>query len=111
MSYDLRKLGNIGKISNLGGDIAQPSAQSPLQNLNFGNSSQKHAEVDIKLFFSSPVLLDFSILVKYFVRDCRSRNEHKSTKYKMCLSIMMSICIKQKLSNILSLIHEKVKQH
>ena len=29
----------------------------------------------------------------------------------MCLSIIMVLCIKQHLSNILSSIHEKVKQH
>ena len=30
---------------------------------------------------------------------------------KMCLSVMMVICIKQHLNNILSSIHEKVKRH
>ena len=30
----------------------------------------------------------------------RSRYGHKYTKYKICLSIMMAICIKQHLSNI-----------
>ena len=39
------------------------------------------------------------------------RHEHKYTKYKMCLSIMMFVCIKQHLSNVWSWIHEKVKQH
>ena len=29
-------------------------------------------------------------------------------KYEMCLSIMMAACVMQHLSNILSLIHEKV---
>ena len=32
------------------------------------------------------------------------------TTYKICLTIMMVICIKQHLSNIWSWIHEKVKQ-
>ena len=41
----------------------------------------------------------------------RSRYGHKYTKYKMYLSIIMAICIKQHLSNICSSIHEKVKQH
>ena len=41
----------------------------------------------------------------------RPRHGHKYTKYKMCLSIMVVICIKQHLSNISSSIHEKVKQH
>ena len=40
----------------------------------------------------------------------RSRHVHKCTKYKICLSIMIAICIKQHLSNIWSSIHEKVKQ-
>ena len=41
----------------------------------------------------------------------RPRYGHKYTKYKMCLSIMMSTYIKQHLSNISSSIHEKIKQH
>ena len=32
---------------------------------------EKHAKVDIKIFFSCPGLLDFSILFKYFAQDCR----------------------------------------
>ena len=39
------------------------------------------------------------------------RHGHKYPKYKMCLSLMTVICIKQHLSNILSSIHEKVKQN
>ena len=38
------------------------------------------------------------------------RHGHKYTKHKLCLSIMMGICIKQHLSNISSSIHGKVKQ-
>ena len=38
----------------------------------------------------------------------RSRHEHKYNKYKMCLSLMMVICIKQHLRNMLSSIHEKL---
>ena len=43
-------------------------------------------------------------------RKCRPRPRygHKHTKYKMCLSMMMGICIKQHLSNIWSSIHEKI---
>ena len=41
----------------------------------------------------------------------RPRHWHKYIKYKICLSIMMAICIKQHLSNILSSSHENVKQH
>ena len=40
----------------------------------------------------------------------RPRHEHKYTKYKTCVSIIV-ICIKQHLSNICVSIHEKVKQH
>ena len=41
----------------------------------------------------------------------RPRSGHKYTKYKMCLSITMGMCIRQHLSNIWSPIHAKVKQH
>ena len=41
----------------------------------------------------------------------RPRNEHKYTKYKICLSIMMIIFINQRITNIWSSIHEKVKQN
>ena len=41
----------------------------------------------------------------------RPRHGHKYTKYKICLNIMMVVCIKQHLSNIWSSTHEKVKQH
>ena len=37
----------------------------------------------------------------------RPGHGHKYTKYKMSLSIMMAICIKQHLSNILSSINKK----
>ena len=36
----------------------------------------------------------------------KSRQEHKYTKYKLCLSIMIVPCVKQHLSNIGSTIHE-----
>ena len=48
---------------------------------------------------------------KYDINRRRSRNGHNYTKYKMCLSMMMIICIKQHLSNIGSSVREKVKQH
>ena len=48
---------------------------------------------------------------KYGINRPRTRHGHKYTKYKIYLSIMMAISIKQQLSNILSSIHEKVKQH
>ena len=37
---------------------------------------------------------------RYVINRPRSRHEHKNTKYKMCLSMMMVICIKQHVSNI-----------
>ena len=40
----------------------------------------------------------------------RSRNVQKYSKYKECLSMIMLLWIKQHLSNIRSLIHERVKQ-
>ena len=48
---------------------------------------------------------------RYDINRHRPRHGHKYTKYKMWLSIMMVICIKQHLSNVWSSIHEKVKQH
>ena len=48
---------------------------------------------------------------RYDINRPRRRHGHKDIKYKMCLSVMMFICVKQHLSNIWSLFHEKVKQH
>ena len=47
----------------------------------------------------------------YDVNRPRPRHGHKYIKYKMWLNIMMTVCIKQYLSNIWSSIDEKVKQH
>ena len=47
----------------------------------------------------------------YEMNRPRPRHGHKYTIYKMCVGIMMVICIKQHLSNILSSIYKKVKQH
>ena len=48
---------------------------------------------------------------RYNINRPGSRYDYKFTEYKMSLSIMMIICIKQHLSNIWSSIHEKVKQN
>ena len=37
---------------------------------------------------------------RYDINRPRSRHEHKYSKYKKCLNIMMLLCIKQYLSNI-----------
>ena len=42
---------------------AQPSAQSPFQKLILVIAGKKHAKVDIKLFLSCPLLLDFCYFV------------------------------------------------
>ena len=47
-------------------------AGTDIQKLIFGNSNQKHAKVDSKLFLSYPILLDFSNFSKYYVQDCSS---------------------------------------
>ena len=47
----------------------------------------------------------------YDINRPRLRHGHIYTKYKMCLNIMMVICIKQHLSNIWSSFHKKVKKH
>ena len=41
----------------------------------------------------------------------RPRHGHKHTIYKMCLNLMMAICIKQHLNNIWGSNYEKLKQH
>ena len=48
---------------------------------------------------------------RYNINRPWSRDGHKYTKYKMCLSIVVTICIKQHLSNTWSSVHEKVKQY
>ena len=50
-------------------------------------------------------------LYRYNIYRPRPTYGHKYTKYKMTLSIIMVICIKQHLSNIQSSIHENVEQH
>ena len=47
---------------------------------------------------------------RYGINRLRTRHGHKYTKYKLCLSMMTVICIKQYLSNIWSSIHEQVKE-
>ena len=37
---------------------------------------------------------------RYDINRTRSKHGHKYSKYKMCLSVIMHICIKQHLSNI-----------
>ena len=48
---------------------------------------------------------------RYNINRPRPKHGHTYTEYKIRLSIMMTIGIKQHLSNIWSSIHEKVKQH
>ena len=48
---------------------------------------------------------------RYDINRRRPRHGHKYNKYKICLSMMMLISVKQQLSNTKSSIHEKVKQH
>ena len=38
--------------------------------------------------------------LRYDINRSRSKDGHKYSKYKKCLSMMMLICIKQHLSNI-----------
>ena len=47
----------------------------------------------------------------YDINWPKPRHWHEYTKYKMCLSIMIVICIKQHLSNMISSIQDKVNQH
>ena len=47
---------------------------------------------------------------RYDINGPRTIRGHSYTRHKMCLNIMVVICIKQHLSNIWSSIHEKVNQ-
>ena len=49
-------------------------------------------------------------LHRYDKNKSESRQGHKYSKYKKCVSMMMFLCIKQHLSKIWSSIYEKVKQ-
>ena len=48
---------------------------------------------------------------RYGINRPKPRHGHKYTKCKMCVTIIMAVCIKQNLSNIWSSIYENVKQH
>ena len=48
---------------------------------------------------------------RYDLNRPRPRYRHRYTKYKIYLSMMMVICIKQHLSNIWSSIYENVRLH
>ena len=48
---------------------------------------------------------------RYDITRPRPMHGHNYTIYKMCLSLMMAIYIKQHLSNISSSIYERLKQH
>ena len=70
-SNDLRKLGNIRKIPNLGGDIAQ--CLVPLPEIKFGNSSQKACTNRYQGFSCTVHFFWISLFCsKYLVRDCSS---------------------------------------
>ena len=48
---------------------------------------------------------------KYNINRATLRHRYKYSKYKMCLSLMMIICVNQHLHNIWSSINEKINQH
>ena len=50
-------------------------------------------------------------LQRYYINWPKPYHVHKYTKYRMCLTAIMIICIKQYLSQIWSLFREIVKQH
>ena len=77
---DLKKLGNIRKISNLG--RTQSSAQSFFQDIDFGKSMKLYVKTDTKVFQSCPTFPDCSTCSKNFVQDLLSKEifGHKSAK-------------------------------
>ena len=48
---------------------------------------------------------------RYEMNIPRSRHNHRYSKYKKCLCMVMHLCMKQHKSNMRSSIYEKVKQH
>ena len=72
-TQDLNKLGNIRKISNLDEDLSQ-SLVSP-QEIKFWQWQLKIAKVYPKHFQPCPILLDFSILLQIFGRNCTMNKE------------------------------------
>ena len=61
-----------------------PVSSLPSRNQTLAIAVKKHAKVDIKLFFSCPILLDFSTLARYFVGDCIC---------KICYQLVHSQCL------------------
>ena len=76
-TQDLGKVRNTGKISNLGGHIAQ-CALFLLEVNTLAISVKKHAKVDIKLFFSCPVLLNFSNFFQIFRTELSDETNFQS---------------------------------
>ena len=50
-------------------------------------------------------------LHRFDINRPRPKHGHIYTKYKMCIGMTMVISIKQHLGNILSSVHEKVKEY
>ena len=84
-ALDLRKLGNIREISNLGGHIAQCLVS--LQELRLCQQQLKNMQKQIPNF-SSPVqfyrIIPFCS--KYFVRDCSLYSEGAAIKHQYHIS-------------------------
>ena len=83
-----------------------------------GNNKKKCAKNKCVRFNEIILLMTIKMRMKmknkshrYDINRPRPRHEHKYTKYKICLVIMMVICIKQHLRNISSSIHTTVKQY
>ena len=78
-------------------------------------NNQKNTHVCVHEIIKS-IIMKMKIKMKntshrYNINRLRSRHGHKCSKYKICFSVMMLLCIKQHLTNIWSPIPEKVKQH
>ena len=91
----IEKLRNIGKILNLGGDIA--SAQSPFQKLIFGNSNQKACESRYQDFFALPNIAGLLyFLANLFVQDCKLSRRNLSLQQHNAATLFVIPIIKVK---------------
>ena len=83
--FGLRILGNEEMLGKSQIWVGRHSAQSPLQKLNFSNSSQKTCKSRYETFLAPPSLTGFFYFVlNFFVQDCRLSYWERIIQRKLC---------------------------